>query len=288
MKTRATKADKLLIISSGAARVDDAVQARLRAEFPDHVVVDFDPSRDYEKLMTPRARVVVAGGDGTVEHVARKLADTKHALGMIPLGTFNNFALALHVPADLDKAIDVVKKGRARAITVGRVNNKVFLEACAVGLFGDAIVLGDSAKDLHFGDVVARLREVIAAKPFEYELAGDLQGSGSAMSLVFANTSSIGSQLPVGAAKPIHPYLELSVDAGRSHADIVARMLASALLAKHEEEAAHTFRFKKLSVKTRPRVRVYADNQPAGRTPAEVRAEVSALRVILPVGGDNK
>jgi diacylglycerol kinase family enzyme len=276
------RASKLLIISRTARAVDAAVEARLRKEFPEHLVIEFGPRRAFERLITPRAQVVVAGGDGTVAVVVRKLIDSRHPLGIIPLGSFNNFALALGLPVGLEQAIKVVREGRLRAITLGRVNGKVFLEACAVGLFGEAIVLGDAAKDLHFGDVATKLRVVIEAKPFEYELIGDLRGSGTAMSLVFANTSSIGSQLPISAAKPRHPYMELSIDAGQSHADIVARVLASTLLAKHKEDSGRIFRFKNLRVTTRPRVRVYADNQLAGRTPAVVSAEVSALKVILP------
>lgn len=94
---------------------------------------------------------MVAGGDGTVAHVVRQLAESDHPLDIIPLGTYNNFAHPLGLPDDLDKAIEVIKGGRPRAITLGRVNKHVFLEACAVGLFGDAIGLGDSAKDLEFG-----------------------------------------------------------------------------------------------------------------------------------------
>ena len=38
--------------------------------------------------------------------------------------------------------------GQRRAITIGRVNGHIFLEACAIGLFGETIALGDSAKDM--------------------------------------------------------------------------------------------------------------------------------------------
>lgn len=103
------------------------------------------------------------------------------------------------------------------------------------------------------------------------------------MSLVFSNTSSIGSNLPVSDASPIEPYLEFTVHAGSSRTDIIGRALAAALLTKHKEEGAgQVFRFKKVSVTTRPRVRVYADNFLVGRTPATITAEVSALRVLLP------
>lgn len=272
-----------MIISRSAGSIDAGVEAKLRAEFADHLIVDFDPKADFEKLISPQARVVIAGGDGSVEFVVRKLADSKHPVGILSLGTFNNFAHALGLPTDLDRAIEVVRTGRPRAIKLGRVDGHVFLEACAIGLFGETIALGDSLKDLEFGSFATRLKDVIAAKSFEYELSGDIQGSGWAMSLVFSNTSSIGSQLPVSVATPIEPYLEFSVNAGRTRTDIVARALASALLFKHDDAGTgQSFKFKDLGVKTEPRVRVYADNLPVGRTPVKVRAELSALKVLLP------
>jgi hypothetical protein len=41
------------------------------------------------------------------------------------------------------------------------------------------------------------------------------------------------------------------------------------------------FRFRKLEVTTKPKVRIYADNAQIGRTPATITAELSAVQVIL-------
>jgi diacylglycerol kinase family enzyme len=121
------------------------------------------------------------------------------------------------------------------------------------------------------------------ARPFDYELSGDLDGKGTTMSLVFTNTPSVGMQLPVSESGPVEPHLEFSADAGQSVTDIVGRALASAVLSKHEEESSgRLFRFRRVNVRTNPRVRVYADNRPAGRTPATITAVVSALKVLLP------
>jgi diacylglycerol kinase family enzyme len=281
-----TKAERLLVIGRGARGLNDDIEAKLRAEFAGHVAVDFDPRLGISRLVKPGAPVVVAGGDGTVEQVVRLLADLEHPLGIIPLGTFNNFARALGLPTDVDGAVEAVKTGRPRAITLGRVNKHVFLEACAIGLFGEAIVLGDKAKDLEFGEMVRKIPDVVAARPFDYELSGDLAGKGTAMSLVFSNTASIGLQLGVSDATPVDPFLELAADAGQSVTDIVGRALASAMMDKHDDAGSgRLFRFRKLRVRTSPRVRAYADNQLAGRTPCIVAAEVSALRVIMPAGG---
>ncbi|HYL07895.1 MAG TPA: diacylglycerol kinase family protein [Candidatus Udaeobacter sp.] len=289
MTSRGQKADRLLIISPRAGSMNESIEARLREEYSDHAIIEFDPKVDFEKLIKPDARVVVAGGDGTIEFVVRKLADTKHPVGILPMGTYNNLAHALHLPTELGHAIEVTRKGRPTSITLGRVNGHVFIEACAVGLFGDAIVLGESAKDLAFGGLAEKLRHVIQAKPFHYELNRDLNGQGTAMSLVFSNTASIGSKLPVSDASPTDPYLEFSADAGRTRGDIVGRVIASAVGREPPEEPPDLLlRFRTLDIKTRPRARVYADNKLVGRTPATVTAEVSAVKVMLPPDGDRK
>jgi diacylglycerol kinase (ATP) len=279
----ATKATRLLVISRKAGSMTPEIEAKLRKAFADHVIVDFDPDQDLENLVSARARIIVAGGDGTVEFMVRKFADSNHPIGILSLGTFNNLARALGLPTDVDRAVEVARDGHLRAITLGRVNGHIFIEACAIGLFGQTIALGDSAKDMEFGKLAGKLRDVISAKSFEYELAGDIDGSGTAMSLVFSNTSTIGSQLAISDSTPINPYLEFTVHAGRTRVDIVGRALKSALLPKQSEDsAAQVFRFTKVEVKTKPRVHIYADNFQVGRTPATITAETSALKVLLP------
>jgi diacylglycerol kinase family enzyme len=103
------------------------------------------------------------------------------------------------------------------------------------------------------------------------------------MSLVFTNTTSIGSQMPVSDKTPVDPYLELSVHAGATRTDIAKRVLARVVLSKHKEGGlGQVFKFRKLEVTTKPAVKIYADNAKVGRTPATITAELSALQVILP------
>lgn len=276
------RATSLLILSSKAGSMTPEVEAKLRAAFDGSLAVEFDPKMDLDKLVSPTATVIVAGGDGTIGWVVRKLADSKHPVGILSLGTFNNFAKSLHLPTTVDAAIRVIKTGKPRPITLGRLNGKVFLEAAAIGLFGETIAAGESAKDRAFGAFADDLKHVMEARPFKYELTGDIRGSGSCMSLVFTNTTSIGSQMPVSDKTPEDPYLELSVHAGASRTDIVKRVLARAVLSKHKEEGlGQVFKFRKLEVVTRPKVRIYADNAYLGRTPATITAELSALHVIL-------
>jgi diacylglycerol kinase (ATP) len=283
VKDSSTRTSSLLILSSKAGSMTPEIEAKLRKAFDGSLIVEFDPKMDLEKLITPTATVIVAGGDGTIGWVVRKLAETKHPLGILSMGTFNNFAKSLHLPTTVDAAIRVVKTGKPHPITLGCLNGKIFLEAAAIGLFGETIAAGESAKDRAFGAFAEDVKHIAEARPFTYELTGDIRGSGTAMSLVFTNTTSIGSQMPVSDKTPEDPYLELSVHAGATRRDIVKRVLARVVLSKHKEGGlGQVFKFRRLVVTTKPKVRIYADNAQMGRTPATITAELSALQVILP------
>src|SRR3981081_349525 len=176
-KTTAKRASSLLILSSKAGSMTPEIEAKLRKAFERSLVVEFDPKMDIEKLITPRAMVIVAGGDGTIGWTVRRLAETKHPLGILSLGTFNNFAKSLHLPTTVDAAIRVIKTGKTHPITLGRLNGKVFLEAAAIGLSAETIAAGESAKDQAFGQFAEDLKHIAEAKPFTYELTGDIRGS---------------------------------------------------------------------------------------------------------------
>lgn len=110
--------------------------------------------------------VIAAGGDGTLEAVAPDLVNTQTALGIIPLGTYNNLAACLHIPADMEAACRLLVTGRAHRIDVGEVRagnlqgSHIFLEQATVGL---GPVLAPVGEDLEKGHWLAALRALPAA-----------------------------------------------------------------------------------------------------------------------------
>ncbi len=66
-------------------------------------------------------RLLVAGGDGTMHLAAQGLAGTDCALGVIPLGSGNDFAGTLGIPPDLDAAVERALKGDVRRIDLAKV-----------------------------------------------------------------------------------------------------------------------------------------------------------------------
>jgi diacylglycerol kinase family enzyme len=276
------RVSRLLLFRPDAGGVTPEVVERLRRGFPGWETAELRKKEDFVDRLAERATVVVAGGDGSVSRMVRALAGGRRRLGILPLGTFNNFAHSLEIPDDLDRAIALVHRGHTVPVTLGRANGKPFLELAAVGLFGQAIILGEEAKDLAFGAAGERLAAVAGAGAFQWNVEGDVEAEGRAMSLVFANTPSTGARMPISETRPTVADLRMLIGVGRSRTDIVGRVLASALLDKHADGNVASIRFRRLRLTTRPRVELIVDNKRHGRTPVVIEAEPRALRVFAP------
>jgi len=78
-------------------------------------------------------RVVVAGGDGTINSALQVLLRVRKPLGILPLGTANDAARTLGIPNDLSAAAAIIVADRKRRIDVGVVNGRCFLNAAGIG-----------------------------------------------------------------------------------------------------------------------------------------------------------
>ena len=78
--------------------------------------------------------VIIGGGDGTLNAAADALIETGLPLGILPLGTANDLARTLGIPADLVAAGQVIAAGRTHRIDLGRVNGKHFFNVASLGL----------------------------------------------------------------------------------------------------------------------------------------------------------
>jgi YegS/Rv2252/BmrU family lipid kinase len=78
--------------------------------------------------------VIIGGGDGTLNAAAEALVETGLPLGILPLGTANDLARTLGIPAELGAASQVIAAGRTHRIDLGRVNGKHFFNVASLGL----------------------------------------------------------------------------------------------------------------------------------------------------------
>jgi lipid kinase YegS len=81
--------------------------------------------------------LIAAGGDGTLNEVVHGLMDlsktARPPLGVVPLGTANDFATGCGIPRDPEKALALCMKGQGIPIDIGKANEHWFLNAATVG-----------------------------------------------------------------------------------------------------------------------------------------------------------
>jgi diacylglycerol kinase family enzyme len=108
------------------------------------VVRVFDREAAFGELLDERTQLVVAaGGDGTVAAAARLLAGKPVPLAVLPLGTANNIAKALHSEAPSEKLVrcwDTASRRRLDlGVALGPWGERRFLEGVGFGLVPAAI-----------------------------------------------------------------------------------------------------------------------------------------------------
>ena len=139
-------------------------------------------------------KIAVAGGDGTVSLAVQELAHSDTALGILPQGTFNNFATALRLPLNLPAALRVVRDGHVHAVSLGKVGDRYFTEAAGVGLFADALALygeGGGKNFLRGLATLLRLALSVRARLLRLTLDGEFHEERAVLCTV-ANTYRMG------------------------------------------------------------------------------------------------
>ena len=79
------------------------------------------------------ALVIAAGGDGTIHEVAAACAGTGRTMGVLPVGSGNDYVKALGVGTRLRQALEVLAAGKVRTVDVGEVNGIRFNNGLGIG-----------------------------------------------------------------------------------------------------------------------------------------------------------
>jgi lipid kinase, YegS/Rv2252/BmrU family len=83
--------------------------------------------------------ILVAGGDGTVDSLvnAMKERNINVPLGILPVGTANDFAKFLGLPQDISTCVRQILSSEPKGVDIGKINNKYFVNVASTGLFTD-------------------------------------------------------------------------------------------------------------------------------------------------------
>lgn len=83
--------------------------------------------------------IVAGGGDGTINAVATQILNKNKILGVLPLGTLNNFSKDLQIPQNIEEAVRVIAENQVKTIDVGEVNGHIFVNNSSIGLYPNIV-----------------------------------------------------------------------------------------------------------------------------------------------------
>ncbi|HVM12524.1 MAG TPA: diacylglycerol kinase family protein [Actinomycetota bacterium] len=131
----------LIVANPGAGSGDRSPAAEARRRLADARSLTLEQGVDLkaaiDEAVAEERIVVAAGGDGTIHAVAQHLVH-RGTLGILPMGTVNNFARDLGV-GRAEVALAALEDPRPRQIDVGRVGSRIFVNNLSVGLYPELV-----------------------------------------------------------------------------------------------------------------------------------------------------
>lgn len=236
--------------------------------------------------------VVAAGGDGTINEVVNGLSKSwdRARLGVIPLGTGNDFARTIDVPTDIDAAVEILLQDNHRPVDVVCVasdQTRYFINVSAGGFSGLVDEKLSDEMKASWGPL-AYLRAALIALPdltgyhmtiqFDDEEPQELV----AYNIVVANARFVAGGIPVAP--------EALLDDGKIDVLLVpvtsiprlATLVPLILLGRHLESSDLTCRrASRLKVESKPGMWFNTDGELVGNQPATFTVLPRALRVIV-------
>lgn len=237
--------------------------------------------------------IIAAGGDGTLNEVINGVAP--HAkevqLGLLPLGTGNDFARTLVLPLTVEENLDVLLSQHSRPIDLVRVkSDRVrYLINVSAGGFSGLVDEKLTPEMKHTWGPLAYVRSAAAAFPdlHAYRTTIILDDkerlSVDVYNVIVANGRFVAGGLPVAPeADPSDGLLDIILISKSSKPEIVL-LAAQMLLGKHiSNEAVVCRRAAKISIYSQPGMSFNADGELIGNDPAVFRIIPRALQFVVP------
>lgn len=236
------------------------------------------------------ARVVVAGGDGSIGCAALLAHRLDVPLGVVPAGTANDFARAMGLPNDLEAACALAGTGQeTRPIDLAIIDGRPFVNVASMGLapaateHAERLKGGLRALAYPVGAALAALRR----RPI-YVVAtvdGSPAWTGRARQVIIASTGVFGGFAETGMTVDGDGRLDLLIvpAARRSH-----QLVADAASLRHgelaERDGVHHFRGANVEVVLRKAPHIVVDGELVEVGDRHLVATVAPgpLRVVVP------
>jgi diacylglycerol kinase (ATP) len=237
--------------------------------------------------------VVAVGGDGTVAEVIGGVAGTAVPMAIVPQGTANQVAGNLHLPMDVERAVDVAVFGVPRPMDVGRLADGRHF-ALIAGAGWDAEVMSMATRALKdrwgfWAYLYAGLRRAISPTSALYRIEADGQRfEVRAATVLVANVGQIFHELlpfdlPIAPESSVTDGLfDVCVFAPRNLSDVAAVLWKVASRRYVGDERMLYLQAREIRIEADPPVIKQVDGDPDGLTPLVASAVPGGVLVMVP------
>lgn len=227
--------------------------------------------------------VVICGGDGTVNYVvnAIKSKDLDPEIGIIPMGTANDFARAIGMNSNPITAAKQIAQGKVRRVDCGKVNDRYFVNILSFGVL-TTTSQHTSDKEKHIVGRLAYLRTGFVdllnmhSMPLNIRCNGEEHKFDAVMFLAF-NGNSAGQFNLAPRSNIEDGMLDILILDYDNTAKTCWNMMN--YLINHESGAVHHFRCNKLEVDCNTNEHTDIDGQPGPQMPLSIECITGALKI---------
>jgi diacylglycerol kinase (ATP) len=244
-----------------------------------------------EALLEGHDLVILGGGDGSVSTVVDLLANSDAMLGLLPLGTANDFARTLGIPFDLEAACDVIAHGKAVHAGLGMAGSNYYVNVASVGLGSEVVEnlsprLKRTARALAYP--IAAVRAYANHRPFSVALdfpdrdhePADLDGL---LQVAVGNGRFYGGGMVVapdsGVDDAALDVYAIAAGKGLELAQVLRGLWTGEFV---ESPGVRYWRTSRVRIQTDPRLSINVDGELVSRTPKTFSVAPKALKVLVP------
>ena len=234
--------------------------------------------------------LIACGGDGTVHEIVNAIAARSDVvLGLIPCGRGNDFARAIGIPKDPDRAIQALLSGKPLQVDVGKIGNLYFDTIVTCG-YDAEVSRRASEANVPFSGTATYVYTAITTL-FSYNapiarLEGDFGVyEGEILLAATGITPQYGGGFKIVPDAVMNDGLfDVCIIEPVSRLTVLS-MLIKLFWGGHRDHPAVSFkRTKSLTIQTDPPTLLYADGEKVGYTPATVELVERGLTVLVPAG----
>jgi len=231
--------------------------------------------------------IVSAGGDGTLHYVLNGLFKSEIPLGLLPMGTGNDFAKGLGMPMDLHTAAAALLNGPVREIDLAQVGAAVY--GCIAGVGFDSTVTRYANEHTRWlSGSLAYTWSLLCCmpeyRPQQLEIIADGESfSEEVLFAVVGNNSSYGGGIQLAPrAKLNDGILDVCIVPYLSRLELL-RWVPRAYRGEHLNHPRIKYlQARKITLRATSRMELFGDGEFLQELPATIEVIPRALRVIAP------